>query len=250
MRIDLGRLSASYETLHVKRASDASAAHRVRPRLSHYDYLALSTLREDVARLVAHTCGPGLALDLGCGESPYRDIVERAGFDLRTLDVTDETHPDYVGTAEQTGLDAESFDLVLCTQVIEHVDDPWAACREMARILRPSGHVILTAPHVWFFHPHPHDHWRFTQEGIIRLLGSCGLMPKELLSQGGSLLALCQIVNFLAYGVVGKIGAPLYATMNVAARLDQLVDNDLFCLNFACLAERAPHSAASSSGRV
>jgi SAM-dependent methyltransferase len=238
MRIDLDALRSSYQTLHAKRASDPSAEHRNNPRLTDYDYLALSTLRKDVERLVSRVRGPGLALDLGSGESPYRHVVARRGFELRTLDVTAETNPDYVGTAEESGLDSEAFDLVICTQVIEHVDDPWAAIREITRILKPGGNLIVTVPHVWFFHPHPHDHWRFTQEGIVRLLESCGLTPEELHAQGGSLVAFCQIVNFLAYGVVGKAGAPLYAATNVFARLDRLVANDLFCLNFACLAKR------------
>ena len=172
--------------------------HRRRPRLRDYDFLALTTLRDDVQLLLDRVQGPGLALDLGSGMSPYRTSVERLGFELRTLDVTPDTNPDYVGTAESTGLDDSTFDLVICTQVLEHVADPWAAALEIHRILRPGGRAILTVPHVWFFHPHPHDYWRFTQEGMVRLVEASGMQAEVLLGQGGSVLALCQIVNFLA----------------------------------------------------
>ena len=141
-------------------------------------------------------------------------------------------------TAESTGLESGRFQVVLCTQVLEHVTDPWAAAREIARLLPVGGQAVVSVPHVWFFHPHPRDHWRFTQQGLLQLVESAGLTPVSLLAQGGSVLALCQILNFLAYGAVGRKGAPLYAMLNAAAGADRLIRNDLFCLNFACLARK------------
>ena len=238
MRIDLAALESGYAARHTRRASIQSAERRRYPRLTDYDYLVLRTLRRDIERLVAELGGGGVALDIGCGESPYAEILGARGFTVETLDLTEETEPDYVGTAESTGLESGRFQVVLCTQVLEHVTDPWAAAREIARLLPVGGQAIVSVPHVWFFHPHPRDHWRFTQQGLLQLVESAGLTPVSLLAQGGSLLALCQIVNFLAYGAVGRRGAPLYAALNAAARVDRLIRNDLFCLNFACLARK------------
>jgi SAM-dependent methyltransferase len=117
--------------------------------------------------------------------------------------------------------------------------NPWAAVREIHRILRPGGYAILSAPHVWFYHPHPTDHWRFTQEGMTHLCRDAGLAPVTLLAQGGSLVTLGQVLNFLAYGVLGRAGAPLYAAINVLASWgDRVAPNELFCHNFACLARK------------
>ena len=238
MRLDLIALKHRYEALQGTRGSDQSAARRSHPRLADYDYLALRSLREDVERLIARVEGPGRALDVGSGASPYRQVLEARRLTVETLDLSAASSPDHVGSADRTGLPSESFNLVVCTQVVEHVDDPSAVITEIARILRPGGHLILSAPHVWFFHPHPHDYWRFTQQGIVRLVETAGLEPLALHAQGGSVLAFCQVANFLAYGVLGSRGAPVYAALNLAARLDRALPDDLFCLNFACLAQK------------
>lgn len=242
MRIDLARMREGFLAVQAGKASRHAVADRVRPSRWQYDYLTLSRLARDVEALVreAPRAATGArALDLGSDKSPYRDLLVSRGFEVKSLDITLDGGADYAGTAEATGLPDASFDLVLCTQVIEHCMNPWAAAREIHRILRPGGHVIVSAPHVWFYHPHPTDHWRFTQEGMAHLCREAGLEPIALLAQGGSVLTLCQVVNFLAYGLLGTAGAPLYGALNLAASVgDRLVPNQLFCHNFACLARR------------
>jgi SAM-dependent methyltransferase len=181
-----------------------------------------------------------IALDLGCDKSPYKELLEKAGFQVKTLDITPDSRADYLGTAEVTGIPNASVDLVLCTQVLEHCDAPSKAMAEIRRILAPGGHVIFSVPHVWFYHPHPSDSWRFTQEGVLKLCQEAGLQLLVLLAQGGTVATAFQIANFLLYGVVGQLGAPLYAGVNAVAKvLDRLVPNELFCHNFACLARSA-----------
>lgn len=243
MRIDLERMRDGFLQAQRGKVSRHSVEDRIRPSRWQYDYLTLSRLARDVATLVRevphHRDGGARALDLGSDKSPYRDLLISRGFQVETLDITLNGGADYAGTAEATGLPTGSFDLVICTQVLEHSMNPWAAMREIHRILKPGGHLVISAPHVWFFHPHPTDHWRFTQEGMAHLCREAGLEPVAMLAQGGSVLTLCQVVNFLAYGVLGRMGAPLYAALNLAAAIgDRLVPDQLFCHNFACLAQR------------
>ena len=243
MRLPLERLSASFEDAQRGKRSRHAPADRVAPSRTQYDYLALSSLSQDVAAVLEHLdpgTGSRKALDLGADRSPYRERLEARGYEVRTLDISPDSGADYVGTADRTGLPDASFDLVICTQVLEHVPRPVDALREVRRILGRSGKLVFSVPHVWFFHPHPSDYWRFTQEGVLELCTQGGFRPLELHSQGGTLLTVAQILNFTAYGLLGKAGAPLYATLNVLGeRLDRLVPNPLFCHNFVCLAEPA-----------
>ncbi len=239
MRIEIEGMPERYAAAR-GRGSEHSARNRLHPSLLQYDYLALQALSESMAELIAHVPGPGgRAIDLGSSRSPYRLPVEGRGFRLETLDLTREDGADHLGTVEATGLPDESYQLVLCTQVLEHCDDPWRAAAEIHRILAPGGHAILSAPHVWFYHPHPHDHWRFTQEGIVRLCRESGLEPVLLLSQGGTVLTAVQVLNFLLFGTLGRWGTPAYFALNLLGRaLDRLAPNELFSHNFACLVRR------------
>jgi SAM-dependent methyltransferase len=58
----------------------------------------------------------------------------------------------------------ESVDLVLSCDVFEHIDRPWLAAAEIARILRPGGIAITRTVWAWRNHPCPIDFWRFSPE--------------------------------------------------------------------------------------
>ena len=242
MRLSIADLKQRFEVAQAGKQSRHLPEDRINPSIFQYDYLTLRRLSDDVQRLIAELppARPGaVVLDLGSDKCPYRTLLESRGYAVKTLDLTLEHGADYAGSVEETGLPSESFDLVLCTQVIEHCMNPWRALAEARRVLKPAGALIVSAPHVWFYHPHPTDHWRFTQEGMVRLCKDAGLEPTVLLAQGGSILTLFQVMNFLAYGVLGRAGAPLYAVSNLlGSAADRLAPNELFCHNFACLARR------------
>ena len=58
---------------------------------------------------------------------------------------------------------------MLCTQVLEHVDDPAQAVRELARVTAPGGRVLASTHGVQVYHPSPVDYWRWTHAGLERL---------------------------------------------------------------------------------
>src|SRR6266568_4042475 len=152
MEIDWSDISARYREIHAVRASGRDVRDRIKPKIFQYDYLCLSTLAADVATLIADVpsyAGGAVALDLGCGKSPYRQLIEIRGFRIQTMDIDRNSNADLCGSVEQTGLPDESLDLVICTQVLEHSLDPGKGLQEIFRILRPGGYLIASAPHIW-----------------------------------------------------------------------------------------------------
>jgi SAM-dependent methyltransferase len=65
-------------------------------------------------------------------------------------------------------------DVVVSTQVLEHVPDPRAYLLECRRILKPGGMLILTTHGYWEYHPQPTDLWRWTGPGLRKLVEASG----------------------------------------------------------------------------
>jgi 2-polyprenyl-3-methyl-5-hydroxy-6-metoxy-1,4-benzoquinol methylase len=66
----------------------------------------------------------------------------------------------------------ESFDYVLCTDVLEHLARPWEAVERIHAGLKPGGRLLLTTPFFYRFHPSQVslDYWRATEQGLSALL--------------------------------------------------------------------------------
>jgi SAM-dependent methyltransferase len=147
-------------------------ADKRRPRKSLYNW----SLREPLARwleLEGRRAAGLRVLDVGCGDKPYRpyfaDAAEYVG-----VDVDEAANADLIGPIEALPVEDESFDLVLCVQVLEHVDDPELGVRELHRVVRPGGCVLAATHGLYVYHPGPVDHWRWTHTGLARLFAAAG----------------------------------------------------------------------------
>jgi len=76
------------------------------------------------------------------------------------------------------------FDVVICEQVLEHVVDPLTAVQSLRRLCAPGGHVLVSTPFLIRLHDAPGDYWRYTPDGLSRLLSSQGLEPLWVRSWG------------------------------------------------------------------
>jgi len=86
------------------------------------------------------------------------------------LDIRPGPSVDVVGDAHNLPLEDESFDRVLCTEVLEHLHTPQKAIDEMYRVLKPGGELILTTRFIAPIHDSPGDYFRFTKYGLKHLL--------------------------------------------------------------------------------
>ncbi len=137
----------------------------------------------------AHASGD--LLDVGCGSMPYRPLIEQAGSTYAGLDVEARTDGvAHIGSAtDMTSIEPNSFDTVLCSEVLEHIAEPSKALAEMARVIRPGGTLILTVPFLGRLHEEPHDYYRYTEHGIRALLDAAGFTI-ETLQITGSIFSL------------------------------------------------------------
>lgn len=144
-----------------------------------------------LAKILPHYA-KGVVVDLGCGDKPYRKYVRAKkyiGVDRKDGDLTaDVLH---------TPLKNNSADTVLCTQVLEHVQDPQQLFRESRRILKPGGCLILTTPMVWPIHDEVDDYWRFTNLGLIHLTKTAGFKVIDCRPMGGFISAIWQMIAVL-----------------------------------------------------
>ena len=119
-------------------------------------------------------------VDYGCGEMPYRPLFEKRVSRYIGVDLPD--NPAAEASLDEGGrmdLPDASADVVLSTQVLEHVDDPRAYLAEAYRVLKPGGLLLLSTHGIWWYHPHPQDLWRWTGAGLQRLIETSGFEPIE-----------------------------------------------------------------------
>ena len=117
----------------------------------------------------------GKVLDVGCGESPYAHLLTAAssytGIDIVYADRFGMTVKNDIITFDGRTLpfSNEYFDHIICTEVIEHVEDPKAFVAELRRVLKSEGTLVATIPFSARVHYEPFDYQRFTSWGLKRL---------------------------------------------------------------------------------
>ena len=112
---------------------------------------------------------PVRILDVGCGVKPYYPFFAGVASEYVGVDVVENPAADLLGSVESLPVADGTFDVVLCTQVLEHCDDPAQAVRELRRVTAPGGRVLLSTHGVQVYHPSPVDYWRWTHTGLRRL---------------------------------------------------------------------------------
>jgi methionine biosynthesis protein MetW len=116
----------------------------------------------DIAGVIARL-GPRKLLDVGCGSGYLAKLLKERvsrlvvhGVDISTVALERaRAHVDEVWQGDLDKADlplpAEQYDTVTCVEVLEHLYDPDHALREIARVLTPSGHAVVTVPNLAYW---------------------------------------------------------------------------------------------------
>ena len=195
----------------------------VRERIEVNTFLMSRLLAETAQQLPASS----RVLDAGAGEGRFRELfahTKYVGVDLAVGDSTwNYSGLDAINSLDQLCFTDNSFDVVVFTQVMEHLPEPSAVLAELQRVLRPGGLLILVAPQSWHAHQIPHDFYRYTAYGIRSLLGKNGLSLERLQPLGGYFWYLSYQLQLLPYwifsrnGVASHLPGPLRLALKTAA---------------------------------
>jgi SAM-dependent methyltransferase len=139
-----------------------------------------------------------IALDVGAGSKKWQLHLENKGFTYKSCDIEHPFSPhdaglhDYVGNVEDLPIDQNTFDFVLCTQVLEHVSNPNLALKEINRVLKLGGNLLLTTNFIYGLHGKPYDYFRFSRFGLSELFAKNGFRIYKLEARGGYFGILAQ----------------------------------------------------------
>jgi SAM-dependent methyltransferase len=121
-------------------------------------------------------------LDAGAGDCFYQGFFSKVKYESADLCQVNKPYGQvtYVCDLAHLPVETERYDLVYCTQTLEHIKNPGAVLKEFYRVLKPGGTLWLTAPLFYEEHEVPYDYFRFTQYGLRELIGSAGFKVEQM----------------------------------------------------------------------
>lgn len=129
-------------------------------------------------------------LDIGCGLRPYEQFFDRHKYTGIDIEVSgrdkDDKKPDRFFDGLNIPFENNSFDIAICTEVLEHCINPDKLLSEIYRILKKDGILFFTVPFIWGEHETPYDFRRYSSYGIRKIFEEIGfkIISFKKLTQG------------------------------------------------------------------
>jgi SAM-dependent methyltransferase len=136
---------------------------------------------DDALTAIGPVASGAKVLDIGAGECPLRGMLEGSGYKYSSLDIEQNRARtiDHIARIDAPLPDSLSkaggFDLLILTEVLEHVPDWKVAFQNLALLLKPGGHCLVTSPFFYMLHEEPYDFWRPTDHALRSFAESNGL---------------------------------------------------------------------------
>ncbi len=161
-------------------------------------------IRRGLAKGIAHNADlfTGRVLDFGCGSKPYRSLFHRAteyvGVDIQASGHDHQelgSEVDIFYDGETLPFEDASFDAVIAFEVFEHIFLPDPVIREIGRVLRPGGRIMITTPFVWPEHEEPYDYARYSSFGMKSLFERQGFHVERVEKIGNASETVFQLLS-------------------------------------------------------
>lgn len=215
------------------------------PKIYQFDYLALDTLKRSLREAIEkyesinHERINLKVLDIGCGSKPYSSFFSGEKTYIG-IDLISNKYVDCRASAENLPFQSESFDIIISTQMLEHVKHPTKVVKEINRVLKIGGVVFLSAPGIWEKHGSPHDYWRWMDNGLKLLFSD--FQNVEVIECGGSISCFFQLLNLYIRKFPRILKPILYLISNL---IGKKFDNPMYTqlvINYLVIAEKRAHN--------
>ena len=133
-------------------------------------------------------------LVVGSGKDPYRNLFsdnleEYIRFDIEPHDGL----TDIIGDIHEAPFDDNSFDCIFAVEVMEHLENPFLFKKEVKRMLKEEGLLVLTVPFIFHMHADPFDYWRPTRMALQHLFDD--FSEVKIKNQGNRLHVILDLVS-------------------------------------------------------
>ncbi len=136
-----------------------------------------------------------MILDAGAGPCPYKHLFRHANYEA--TDFKDEHGIlNFTCSLEKIPRKSKTYDSILCTEVLEHVENPSKVISEFNRILKKGGNLFLTVPQGWMLHQEPYNYFYFTKYGLESLLKKNKFRNIRIWKMGGYFWFLADAIRF------------------------------------------------------
>jgi SAM-dependent methyltransferase len=163
-------------------------------------FFARKGLFENIAALSANITGN--TLDVGCGQKPYEILFRSSryvGLEIESAENGQNKKADFYYDGTKFPFQNEEFDSVVVNQVFEHVFNPESFLREIHRVMKDEGFLLLTVPFIWDEHEQPNDYARYSSFGLNFLLKNNGFVIIEQKKSVKDIRVVFQLLNDYIY---------------------------------------------------
>jgi SAM-dependent methyltransferase len=155
----------------------------------------------------------GSILDFGCGTAPYIDIYREKTSKITLSDITKKINfeSDFIVSNGNASLEFQNqeFDTIFCSEVLEHISNPFNLMNEFSRILKSQGTLIVTCPFIYPMHEIPNDFWRITPYAMKHLAEMNSFTITQVIQVGNLYHVIVDFVDKFLQLTLGKKSAKL-----------------------------------------
>ncbi len=178
--------------------------------ITHLNYLNWFQLKKSIKKSIPYI--KGKCIDIGSGNSPYKKYIINNVDEYICVDKSN-VHQHLFSNSKEKFIDADiknlpfennSFDTVILTQVLEHIDEPFKALSEIKRVLKKDGILILSVPFIYQAHAIPYDYFRFSEYGLKKICQDYNFHILEFHRQGYLGTTIFSILNGAIWNLISR----------------------------------------------